>query len=100
MDAFLARVYDVILQPLIGLMFGVAFLIFIWGVVIFIKDRDSDTGRQTGWRHIGYGILGMVIMISVFGIINIIVGTLGQESPVDQTKLKGDIEDIGVEESL
>ncbi len=102
MDAFLGKVYSVVLQPIIYLLFGVAFLIFIWGLVKFIKDKDSDEGRATGWRNILYGILGMVIMVSVFGIINIIAGTIGVHPPTNQQMMKpfDDIDKIDVKQDL
>ena len=100
MDAFLGKVYSVVLQPIIYLLFGVAFLVFIWGLVKFIKDKDTDEGRATGWRNILYGILGMVIMVSVFGIINIIAGTIGADIPVDPSKIKGDIDKVDVQSDL
>jgi hypothetical protein len=100
MDAFLGKVYTVVLQPIIFLLFGVAFLIFIWGLVKFIKDKDTDEGRATGWRNIFYGILGMVIMVSVFGIITIIAGTIGADVPGNPQTIQGDIDRVNVQSDL
>lgn len=100
MDEFLGKVYDAILQPAIFLVFGLAFLMFIWGLVMFIKDKDSDKGRETGRRTILWGIIGMLIMVSVFGIINIIAGTIGADVPVDDPKFRQDIDGIEVKTEL
>ncbi|MBP9771523.1 MAG: hypothetical protein KBD16_01200 [Candidatus Pacebacteria bacterium] len=102
MDAFLARAYDVVLQPVIFLIFGLAFLMFIWGLVTFLKDKDSDEGRETGKKNIIWGILGMVIMVSVFGIINIIAGTIGAKPPTSQQMMKpfDDVQNIDVKTNL
>jgi hypothetical protein len=61
-----------ILNPLIYLAFAAAFLVFGYGVVEFIRHADSDEGRETGGRHILWGVVGMFIMASAFGIINLI----------------------------
>jgi hypothetical protein len=100
MDAFLSKAYDVVLQPVIFLVFGIAFLVFIWGLVMFIKDKDSVEGKETGKRNIIWGIIGMLIMVSVFGIINIIAGTIGADIKVDPTKARQGLEGIKVESDL
>ncbi len=78
----LNNIYDVIMKPVIGLLFGVAFVVFAYGVLQFIAKRDDDKGREDGKKSIIYGIIGMVIMVSVFGIIRIITGTIGVENPI------------------
>ncbi|HXK39921.1 MAG TPA: hypothetical protein VJ837_03740 [Candidatus Paceibacterota bacterium] len=100
MDAFLANAYQVVLQPIIFLLFGCAFVVFSWGLAVFIKNKDSDEGRETGKRTIIWGIVGMFIMASVFGIINVIAGTLGVKVPVDDSQLRKDIDAIDVKTTL
>ena len=73
----LERVKVVILQPLVSLAFFVAVAVFIWGIVQFISKADDPEGRETGKRHIIYGLIGLFIMVSVIGIINFIARTLG-----------------------
>ncbi|MCR4275034.1 MAG: hypothetical protein NUW02_03285 [Candidatus Campbellbacteria bacterium] len=81
LQTFLATGYTVILKPIILLLFAVAFVIFFWGIVESIRDSESDDGKAKGRRNMLWGILGMVIMISVFGIIKIITGTIGATNP-------------------
>ncbi|MBX4215492.1 hypothetical protein KW797_00930 [Candidatus Parcubacteria bacterium] len=77
LDAFLGRLSQYILNPLIGLLFAVALAYFVWGIVQFIRNSDSDTSRAEGQQHMIWGIIGMFIMIAVFGIIQLIMGTFG-----------------------
>lgn len=81
LQVLLANGYRVILQPIIFLLFAVAFVIFFWGIVTSIRDSEDEKGREKGKQSILWGILGMVIMISVFGIIRIITGTIGADNP-------------------
>lgn len=78
------RIDYAILNPLILLLFALALLYFIWGVFIFIKNSDSDEGRETGKRHIVWGIVGLAIMVSVWGIIGVIRNTL-EDIPNDNS---------------
>lgn len=73
----LANLNNVVVRPAILLLFGVAFVVFVWGIVEFIKNADDVKGRDTGKRSIIWGIVGMVIMVSVYGIINVVAGTIG-----------------------
>jgi hypothetical protein len=66
-----------IINPIIVLAFAVAFLMFMWGIFQFILSETSDTGREEGKRKIFWGLFGIFIMISAYGLINLILGTFG-----------------------
>ena len=73
----IGRVEQVILNPLIGFMFALALVYFLYGLVEFIINRDSDDKRTQGKSHMLWGIVGMFIMVAAFGIINLIKTTIG-----------------------
>ena len=73
----LNKINQFILNPLIILMFAVALLVLFWGLFQFITSAETDEGREKGKRNILWGVIGMVIMVSVYGIIRLILGTLG-----------------------
>lgn len=66
-----------ILNPIIVLMFAAAVLVFAYGIFEYVRGSDSEEARSTGSRHMMAGVVGMFIMISVFGIISIILNTIG-----------------------
>ncbi|HEY4487039.1 MAG TPA: hypothetical protein VJB70_04920 [Candidatus Paceibacterota bacterium] len=70
-----AKINQFIVNPIIGLLFAVALIMFLWGVVEFIFRADSDIARENGKRHMLWGIFGMFIMFAVFAIMRIIVDT-------------------------
>ncbi len=80
-ESFLGRINLYILNPIIVFMFVVALLVFFWGLVQFIYNAGSDSGRDTGKQHIIWGIVGMFIMVAVYGIIGLILNTFGLSSP-------------------
>ena len=77
LDSFLGRVSQYILNPAIGLIFALAFVYFMWGVFTMIKNADNETERATGRQNMIWGIVGMFIMVAVYGIIGVIIGTFG-----------------------
>ncbi len=84
MDAFteiINKTTTQIVNPLIVLLFVVALLVFFWGIFEFVAKASDDEGRVKGKDNILYGLIGMFIMVAVFGIIRIILGTFGLTSP-------------------
>lgn len=80
-SVFLNKVNQFILNPLILLAFGTAFLVFFWGIFQFIFSQTVDTQREEGKRKIFWGLFGMFIMISAYGLIHLILSTFGITGP-------------------
>ncbi len=80
---FLARFNDVILFPLITLMVAVAFLFFLYGCFEYIINAGNESARAIGRQHILYGIIGMFVMLSAMGILQIAVGTFGLDNELN-----------------
>jgi uncharacterized membrane protein YidH (DUF202 family) len=77
----LQKINEIILNPVIVLLFTVALLIFFWGVFEFVRNTSDEQGRSDGQRHMLWGIIGMFIMLAAFGIIRIILATFGIPLP-------------------
>ncbi len=69
-----------IINPLILLMFSVAVLVFFFGIFQMIANNESDESREKGKQNMIYGILGIFIMVSVYGIIRFLLATFGLDS--------------------
>ena len=65
-----------IVDPVIELMAAVGILVFVFGVVEMIINANDPDARGKGQRHMIYGFIGMVIMLSAWGIIYIISNTV------------------------
>jgi len=74
--AIVGSVISNIVQPLIKLMFIVAILIFVWGVVEMIMNASNDEARSKGTKHMMWGLIGLFIMFGVYGILNLMIDTL------------------------
>jgi len=76
-----------ILNPVIGLLFAVALVYFIYGVVTFIANADNEAAREKGKQHMLYSIIGLVIMVGVWGILQLIVNSLNLTPPEGYDRL-------------
>ncbi|OGF85691.1 hypothetical protein A2Z63_00960 [Candidatus Giovannonibacteria bacterium RIFCSPLOWO2_02_44_8] len=72
-DEVIAIVTTEILQPIVLLLFALATILFFWGVVEFLINRDNEEERDKGKRHMLWGIVGLVIMFSVNGILWVLI---------------------------
>ena len=77
----LSKISGAILNPIIGLLFALALVLFLWGVVQFIMNAENEEARKNGGRHMLFGIIGIAIMVSVVGILRIVINTFGLPTP-------------------
>ena len=73
----IVRFVEVLVDPAVVLLFALAFLIFMWGLLQFMMSLSSGEPSTAGKSHMLWGIFGLVIMFSVAGIINVITSSIG-----------------------
>ncbi len=76
---FLKKVDNVILNPLLKVLFAVAFLYFIYAVIKLINADGSD--KTEARDAVMWSVVGIFIMISVYGIINVVIRTFDITDP-------------------
>ena len=77
------RINKFIFNPLIVLMFSVAAVVFLWGIFQFLLSFESDEAREKGKRNMVWGLIGMFIMVAVYGIIRLLLGTFNIPIPAE-----------------
>ncbi len=56
---------------------GIAFLVFLFGCAEYIRGANNPQAREQGVKHITYGVIGLVIMVSAWAILNLAANTFG-----------------------
>lgn len=74
---FISAIEREILAPIITLIALAAFVIFVWGLVDFIRGADDTEKRKTGQLHMIWGIIGLVIIFGANAIVAMIRATVG-----------------------
>jgi hypothetical protein len=82
LTTLLGKLSTYIVNPLIELLFAIAFVMFLVGVYEFVRGAADPDARAKGGQHILWGVVGLAIMVSVYGIIRIIANTLGVSIPI------------------
>ncbi len=76
--AIIVSFIDFINNVLVPLVFAVAFIIFLFGVFRYmIAGADNPEKRATGGQIILYSVIGFAVMMSVWGLVNLVVNTFG-----------------------
>jgi hypothetical protein len=78
-NAFIGRVQEQILDPIITLITLAAFILFAWGLVQFILGADNPEKRSTGQQHMLWGIIGLVIIFGAQVIVRILKNIVGAD---------------------
>lgn len=80
-NTFVNKISGFINNTLIPLLFAVALLVFLYGVFkYFILGGGDNDKREEGKQLMLYAIIGFVVMVSIWGIVNMIAGGLGFSS--------------------
>lgn len=72
----LGKVKD-ILNLIIGILFVLVTLWFIWGIIQYVMAGGEEAKIKTGKDHMIWGIIGMAVMAGAWGLANVILGTFG-----------------------
>ncbi len=72
----ISRVQSVV-NLIIPFIVGLAVLVIIYGIFTFISSAGDEEKRATAKQFIIWGIIGVFIMISVWGLISILVNSFG-----------------------
>ena len=71
-----------IVNALMPFIVGLAVLFFMWGVFQFIRASGNEDELTEGRNRMIYGIIGIFVMVSVWGLVNLFDETFGLESDI------------------
>lgn len=67
------------LNILPGFLIGLAVLWFMWNVLSYIEAGDPKK-REEAQKVVTYSIIAIFVMISVWGLVNIVIGTFNLDT--------------------
>ena len=73
---FIKNVDTLIINPLIGLLFALAVVYFLYGVLEFLMNQENEEKKTAGKSHMLWGVIGITIMLGVFTLLNMVLATL------------------------
>lgn len=73
--AILSKINAEIVNPLIRLLVAAAVVMFVYGMIQMVTSEGD--AKDEGKKHALWGIIGIFIMVSAIGILNVICSTIG-----------------------
>ncbi len=72
-----------ILSPIVPLLIGLAVVVFIYGVLVLVFSEGGEK-REDGKKFMFWGIIGIFVMVSVWGLVAVLQGTfnLNTSTPI------------------
>ncbi len=71
-------IIGVINNILVPVLMAIAFIVFLWGVYkYFILGAADEKSRADGRQFTLWGIIGFVVILSLWGLVNLLMGTFG-----------------------
>ena len=72
------RIQRGIIDPIIVLLFGIAGVVFLWGVILYVIGSQGDESKLAQGRKVMlWGIVGLFIMSSAWGIVKLLCDFFG-----------------------
>ncbi|MBI2023747.1 hypothetical protein HYT01_04280 [Candidatus Giovannonibacteria bacterium] len=66
-----------ILNAIIPILMIIATIVFLWGVIKYITAGGDEEALSTGRSYMIFGLIGLTVMVAVWGIVTLIVNTFG-----------------------
>ena len=74
----------IINQSVIPLLFALAMVVFIWGVIQYVVNGSNEAERKKGREFMIWGLVAIAVMSSIWGIVKILTGTFGVQYVIPQ----------------
>ena len=69
---------DIINLILVPLLFAVSFIVFLYGIArAYIFSGGDEAARSKGHHLMLWGLIAFAIMISIWGLVNVVANTFG-----------------------
>jgi hypothetical protein len=86
--------YSGVLAKVPAVLVGLALVFFLWGLAKFILVAGNEKKIAEGKNLMIWGIVAIFVMVSIWGIVNILQGTFGVQTPasscaMDQVLING-----------
>ncbi len=70
-------------KPLMTLLFTLALVMFLWGLVQFMSNAEKPDEREKGKERMIWGIIALFVMVSFLALVAVFTGTFfGSANPL------------------
>jgi len=85
-----------LLNIAIYLLTSLGVLFIIWNVVMYMIKGGEEGAQKKAAANVGWGVLGLAIILSIWGLVNILTGTFKTSAPAGLNAPQAGIPNSGV----
>lgn len=64
-------------NSVIPMLFALATAAFIWGIIVYFINPENEEKRSQGKSYMIWGLIGLFVMVSIWGLVNVLSSTVG-----------------------
>ena len=68
-----------LIGSIVPIIIAIALVVFLWGIISYITAGDDPKKKEATRGYMIYGIIGLFVMVSVWGLVRILQSTFGTE---------------------
>ncbi len=76
-SSLLGYVTCLLIKSVVPLLFALAFVAFIWGIIQMFLNPDNEEAKKKGKSFMIWGLIALTVMFSVWGLVEVITSTFG-----------------------
>ena len=75
---FVESIIQLLNTSIVPLLFALMLLVFLWGVFqYFFIQREDPAARAEGTQFMLWGIIGLAVVTSMWGLVNLLLSSFG-----------------------
>jgi uncharacterized membrane protein YidH (DUF202 family) len=75
------KIVEIIINPILVLLFAAGLVMFMWGLLQFMRNVENAAEHSEGKQHMLWGVIGMFVMFSVYAILRVGLATFDVDVP-------------------
>jgi hypothetical protein len=73
-----------LIKSVVPFLFTLATAAFIWGIIQYFLNPDNEEKRKKGKEYLLWGVIGLFVMISIWGLVGVLSNTFGVKTLIPQ----------------
>lgn len=65
------------MKSIVPLLFALATVGFIWGIIQYFINPENEEKRSQGKSYMLWGLIGLFVMVSIWGLVAVFSNTVG-----------------------
>ncbi len=75
LESILCKIGD-LLSTVVPILIALGVVYFVWGVITYVIASDEEA-KSAGRNRVIYGIIGLAVIVAVWGLVKILTNTFG-----------------------